>query len=946
MKYLLCILLFMTFSESAWAQIYPRFAQQTYPQFNLTDWPKDIITPLTKRHPELLQKQFTAEEISLLLKNIHRDLGFNQLKVVEKDNELFLVGTLSSKVEAINFVGLKELDDEEAAEILALNLTDAQDENKLLAAIERLQSYYKNIGYRKVQISSRIVTKTTTKRDLFIDIKLGDKTVISEVKIEGLPADEIKIIERDFTWNGKGEILSDTNLKKVNRSLRQSLNKLGYYLVAIPSPQITFSADERKTRLHFKLISQPKYKIEITGKQYSDHESQTLSFTPTHIESEVLKLEEYFTTDINFAPELAEKIRLYYLSQGYAHCEVPYFERREGNMNVLTLNINEGPLVKIDNISVIGTLSRPEKFYKEKFKKLASKNIQKNILIEADIEQAASNLVTYLQNEGFVNAKLLRIQIGTAGKRSNKAVVVLQIEEGPQATIDKVTITGNKSYPTEKISEILALNSGRKLSLIELETALNNLKVFYADNGFIESKILSENKNLIQYSESLTEASIFIDIFEGPQISAGSILIEGNNMTHAKLILTELDFKVGDLLTPTKLEESIARLQRTGHFTTIEIYTLEANTDIRERTVVVRVAERKPGIRTAGIGFTNENTLTLHGYAGIAYRNLGGWGRGASLRGEGKYNPEIINFLEYKVIAGYLEPYLFDTRVRFRVNYTSSREVSDLSVRKMTITNQTVTSLEQDFTSHFTGIYEILNVSNYVDQGITRQDEIDNGYEREDQVISTTGPTIDVDYRDNILNPQNGHWSRLTFEFSSDDIGNHNVDDFYRATGQTTHYFPLFDDFGLVWVNSYRAGYVKTIGDFEFGVPFDKKGFILGGRSTIRGFESSEFFPRTELTDNQLPTNYKMNDFSAYQLIKSEFRFPLFSSENLTGAVFYDGGEVIVDHVTFTDRFRDSAGLGLRYNTPVGPLNLEYARKLDRKSYESDGAFHLSVGVF
>jgi len=918
----------------------PAFAQ-TYPAFNLKDWPADIIAPLAKKHPALLQKSFTAEEISVLIKDIHRDLNFTQLKVVEKDDELYLVGTLSSKVEAINFTNLNEIDEEEALEILALNLSDAQDENKIAAAVERLQNYFKNIGYRKVQITSRIVNKSTTTREVFIDVNSGEKTRISEIKVDGLPAHETLQIERDFTWNGKGKILSDTNLKIVSKSLRKSLNAEGYYLVNIPSPSITFSADEQRTRLNFKLTPQPKYKIEIIGQRFQHKDADELSINKSVLFNEVLKLDEYFTSDQNFDSDLAEKIRLRYLSEGFAFCEVLHFERKEGDLNIITLNVNEGPLVNISKISVIGNISRPEKYYVNLFEKLSSTKTQEHVLIQADVEQAAKNLITYLQNEGFVNAKLSRIQVGTENRRSNKTMVVLQIEEGPQATIDKITITGNKFFSTDKINEVLALQPGQKLSLLELETALSSLKVFYADNGFIESKLLSENKNLIQYSDSLTEASILIDIFEGPQIRVGSILIEGNDKTHAKLILTELDFKVGELLTPTKLDESTTRLQRTGHFSTIEIYTLEANTNVQERTVVVRVNERKPGVGTLGVGVTNENNLTLHGFAGIAYRNIGGWGRGASLRGEAKYNPEIINFVEYKATAGYLEPYLFDTRARFRLNYTTAREISDISIRKSTITNQTVFSFEQDFTSHITGIFELPNISNYVDEGIDKDDEIKFGYTRQDMVIVTIGPTIDIDYRDNILNPTDGHWTRLTLEYSSQ--SNHNVDDFYRATGQFTLYNPIWEEQGLIWVNSYRAGYVKTLGSHEFGVPFDKKGFILGGRSTIRGFESSEFFPTTNL---QLPANYKLDNYSVYQLIKSEFRFPLFGSENLAGAVFYDGGEVIVDHISFDDRYRDAAGVGLRYNTPVGPLNLEYARKLDRKSYESEGAFHLSVGIF
>ena len=77
-----------------------------------------------------------------------------------------------------------------------------------------------------------------------------------------------------------------------------------------------------------------------------------------------------------------------------------------------------------------------------------------------------------------------------------------------------------------------------------------------------------------------------------------------------------------------------------------------------------------------------------------------------------------------------------------------------------------------------------------------------------------------------------------------------------------------------------------------------------------------------------------------------ELRFPIIAKSELMGAFFYDGGQVLVDGFGFEDKWRDAVGVGLRYNTPIGPLNLEYAQKLDRKEDEDEGAFHLSVGVF
>ena len=201
--------------------------------------------------------------------------------------------------------------------------------------------------------------------------------------------------------------------------------------------------------------------------------------------------------------------------------------------------------------------------------------------------------------------------------------------------------------------------------------------------------------------------------------------------------------------------------------------------------------ERDPGIFTIGGGVTNENDGTIHGFTGLAYRNIGGWGRGLSLRGDGNYNYAGVKFIESKITVGFVEPYLFETRVRFRTNLTRSKTISDYSLRKVTELNLTTFSLEQDFTSHFTGIWEVLSVATYIDHGITLQDEATGKYMRTDAVIASTGVTLDLDYRNNLFNPTQGHFSRLSFEYASDKLGSSNVDDFIRITGQTTFYFPI-----------------------------------------------------------------------------------------------------------------------------------------------------------
>jgi outer membrane protein assembly factor BamA len=341
-----------------------------------------------------------------------------------------------------------------------------------------------------------------------------------------------------------------------------------------------------------------------------------------------------------------------------------------------------------------------------------------------------------------------------------------------------------------------------------------------------------------------------------------------------------------------------------------------------------------------GVGVTDENGGTLHGYAGVAYRNFWGRGVGVSFRSEANYNFATIKFLEHKHTLGFVWPYIFESRARFRTSATRSTSLADIRINKVTEANTAIFSLEQDFTSHLTGIFSY-SVNTFFDHGIDATDEIKYGYASESLVIGSIGPAVELDYRDNIFNPTKGNFSRVAFEYAADGIGNNNVDAFYRVTAETTHYFPIGKG-GVVFAQSLRGGYLKDTDDGSEGVPFDKRGFSLGGRTTIRGFESGELFPSTQ----DIGASYRLTTSSSFQLVKSELRFPLSAKYDLSGAFFYDGGQVEISGLTLTDKWRDAVGVGIRYNTPVGPLNLEYGQKLDKKAGESDGAFHLSVGVF
>ena len=169
-------------------------AVTSYPAFNFSDWPKDVISSLQEKYPELLQKSFTAEELDQLLKKVNSEMPFDELKIVNANDALYLVGHIKPKVDKITFQGLEDLDSDEALEIMNLSLPDTENEKMLNPALSRLQSYFKNSGYRNVQITTKINQQVTMAKELVIVVNTGEKTTITDVRINGLKPEEEKQI--------------------------------------------------------------------------------------------------------------------------------------------------------------------------------------------------------------------------------------------------------------------------------------------------------------------------------------------------------------------------------------------------------------------------------------------------------------------------------------------------------------------------------------------------------------------------------------------------------------------------------------------------------------------------------------------------------------------------------------------------------------------------------
>jgi outer membrane protein insertion porin family len=163
--------------------------------------------------------------------------------------------------------------------------------------------------------------------------------------------------------------------------------------------------------------------------------------------------------------------------------------------------------------------------------------------------------------------------------------------------------------------------------------------------------------------------------------------------------------------------------------------------------------------------------------------------------------------------------------------------------------------------------------------------------------------------------------------FLGGDIG------FIKYLAETGWYFPIWWDH--VFFIHGEGGYVSENGE---GLVPDYERFYLGGMNSIRGFDWREIAAVDE--------NGATIGGDKYVQANIEYQIPLFKDAGIVGVVFFDVGNVYgQDQNVDLGNTRESAGCGVRWYSPVGPIRLEYGQRLDTLPGEdSGGKFEFSMG--
>lgn len=896
---------------------------------------------LEAKHPGFEKSNPSLGQIDEMVRLLMNDQNYSALDVVREGANTFTIkGVALRKLEKVVISGNRALDDTDILNALDLKPGTPFDQNKMSAGGEKLQELYGRRGYFNATFEFTYTEKDATSLVLELKIVENSPCRIEEIVFESPNADLVRRLRRELKGY-RGDIFTEESVLELERDANEFLREKRYLNAKIEQKSASYNRAKTNARLVYIVKDVFRYEVVFKGE---------VSYSRADL-LRALNLDEFDSGSVDPGADIVRLISNKYLENGFAFAKVTYNEKVDqlSYTRRIEVTIDEGPRVNLEGFDITGRISRAPRFYSDFVVNNSSDAVDDGFFVKSDIEVGLKNLITTLNNEGYLKARIQSVRYEMTKDRKN-ARVKLVLDEGPLTQLRGISFEGNNSFPQSQLISILKIKPNSPLKLNQLEESIGILIRFYQESGYIEMRIENQDDQLVQYDDKGAQANVNFKIFEGPRVEVANIVLEGNNFTKDFVLLKKLELSKGDVLTPIRLDEARKRLESLAIFARVELRTLEANSMVAKRTLIVSVTEANPGIFKIGFGVNNERQLTLRGFTGVSYNNIRGTARAVSAQVNIQNNVVDYKYPEYLASISYLEPFLLDSKFRGRAVFSREEKaeafkespgMTELQIRR---TDLLAFTAERDITSQIRFAWtawslESLKYFDVRDKGPT--------YDNSQQLIATVGPILDLDFRDNPFLPTRGTFWRVEAEYSDPVIGSSDKINFVRTQATFSHYLRMGTP-KLIWANSLRGGYGKNVSsETGSGIP-DSYAFYLGGYTTLRGYSGSQEdrVPNKAEFDPERNNKLVIENETNYYLLKSEIRFPLYGI--IGGVIFTDVGEVRVQGERFANPVKQTYGFGIRINTPVGPLSLDYGRKarFDRKVDESPDQIHLSIGTF
>lgn len=601
-----------------------------------------------------------------------------------------------------------------------------------------------------------------------------------------------------------------------------------------------------------------------------------------------------------------ERILAFYHERGFYLVEVDV--EADYDAGRVTYTIREGRPVAVAEVRFRGVAHFDEDWLRARLATQAG--AAPGLLLAADLEADRRRIESWYREEGFPAAEVPPPEVWPEHSPEG-AQVVFHVREGGRSLHGRVLFEGVSGLEPALLRELVELGEGEPYREAAVAKAVETVRAAYVRAGYARSEVAART----EFAPDGSSVDVRFTVREGPRLRLGKVVVVGNGKTRRNVILREIPLAPGDALDPDALARARVDLYALGLFREVRFLFPQQVDDGAPQDVVVAVRERPSGFVGFGVGFATDERY--RGFVEVGEQNLFGTGRGVRWKSK-------ASTIGHRHDLFYQEPRLFDRNLQGQADlYAERREEEGFEVQRRGLTFGVNRELARGWLLNGRYRYEFVDYFD-VDPALV---EAEGSLER--IFITSLIGVLTHDRRDNPVAPRRGSYSLASVEAARPLFGGDTTFTKYRL--ESSWYLPLGN--GAELVLAARGGFTQLPGG-EAGLPLSER-FYLGGDSTVRGYAYRELGPR-----NSAGTPVGGHVFV---LGNAELRFTV--RKKLRGVLFADAGELwpVRDELPSTG-LRSAAGAGLRYDTLVGPVRLDWGVKLRPEEGESRSRWHLTIG--
>lgn len=733
-----------------------------------------------------------------------------------------------------------------------------------------------------------------------------------------LSADTIKSIEYKDVNKLSPEILNETLSMKVGEELnKDKLNdavlkfyKYGYF------DDITVSSENGILKFIFK------EKPSISSVDIKGYKSRPEDLDAVRSAMNLKKGAMYTEKRVK---EAKEKLLGMLASEGFINSVVETeIERINEQSLKVTFNVNKGDEIIIKKANYHGA----NKLEQDDFDHVtANKEIefaswwfgQNDGEVKIDQLKYDSKRINELYYEkGYLDAQVKEpfLDIDFA---SNQAKLDFFIAEGQKYITNGIKIYLDSSIvDPQTIYPELKLIVGNTFNIKKLRQDQEYIRTKVADKGYafvdVKFDLVKDEKN--------QKVNVVYNVIPGKKVYINDVKISGNTKTLDRVVRRDVYLAPGDLYNLTDFKSSTNKLKRSRFFESVNIE--EKRVSDEKLDIIVKVTEAATGSLMLGGGYGSYDKMMVNG--SITEVNMFGSGLGLGLSAD-------LSARSNRFELSLKNPAINDSDYNGEVEVHSTKAEINRTVYDSDINTKgfSVALGKQLFRDFYAGTrYRLDYIQedyDYTSKFLNNRDLTKEIFKTQDYISSSITPYVNFDNTDDYYFPREGIKLGTSLEYAG--VGGDSK--YIKSTSYGKYFYSLENLAELDWVFRLKTQ-VKVLVDN--GQINQGDSLYLGGAKTLRGYKSYAF-PSNE-------SGYKTDPYKNLWANSVEMSFPLVPSAKMRWGVFYDYGMIGQD--TFNDIQRSGTGALLEWISPMGPLQLIFAKALDNEPGDDTSSFEFSLG--